>query len=158
MSQWTHMVGVIQCSWTKEEAEKLLGKPVLWDDHYKLGLKYGTPEYKDYMDNVWGKAFTDWEDGHGIPMGSEGSVDWYFTKTVDENCIGMGSIIAIQGDLRDFGGTYDIEQTIQWFVNAAKEARFASLVIKDEWSDEYIYIVADWGHIMISKGKENNQL
>lgn len=154
MSQWTHMVGTIQCSWSKEQAEEYLGKPVLWEDCKKLGIKYGTPEYEDYMENVWCKAFKNWEEGKGIPMGSEGSVDWYFNETVDENCIGMGSIIAIQGDLRDFGGEEEIKMVTQWFINAAIHARFAILVIRDEYSDEFVYVCVDWGHVMISKGKE----
>ena len=149
MSQWTHVIGTIQCSWTEEDAIELLGKPVLWSD--TDDLEYGTPEYDSYYENVWRPAFDNFAKGKGIPMGSEGSVDWYFVKTKDQNCLGEGSLIAIQGDLRDFGGEKDIQGIIDWFVNAAKHARFATLIIKDEYSDEYVHIVADWGHIMIAK-------
>jgi len=151
MSQWTHMVGAIQCHWTEEEAIERLGKPVLWNDTKKRGIKYGTPEWSDYYENVWSAAFDKFEKGEGIPMGSEGSVDWYFSKTNDDpSCLGMGGMIAIQGDLRDFGGDYDIKKTIDWFVRAAKGARFATLTIKDEWSTKYINVTISWGTVIIT--------
>lgn len=154
MSQWTHMVGTIQCSWSKEQAEEYLGKPVLWEDW--SGIEFDTPEWKDYYENVWSAAFDKFENGEGIPMGSEGSVDWYFSETNDDpSCLGMGGIIAIQGDLRDFGGEPDIKKAIDWFVRAAKWARFATLTIKDEWSTKYIHVIVDWGHIIIAEIKED---
>lgn len=145
MSQWTHVVGSIQCSWTKDMATEFLGKPVLWDDH--KAFKYGTPEFEDYFKNVWEKAFDDSEAGTGIPMGSEGSIDWHFIHNESkEHTVGEGTMIAIEGDLRDFGGDKDIQTIINWFERAAKKARFATLTIKDEWSEEYITFTYSWGH------------
>lgn len=144
MSQWTHVVGSITCSWTKEEAIEKLGKPVLWDDHRVF--KYGTPEYEDYMKNIWEKAFDDSEKGVGIPMGSEGSIEWYFVEApINEHTLGEGSMVAIEGDLRDFGGEADIQIIINWFKKAVKDARFATLTIRDEYKDEYITLVHEWG-------------
>jgi len=143
MSQWTHVVGSIQCSWSKDKATEFLGKPVLWNDHEDL--EYGTPEFEDYFKNVWDKAFDDSEAGTGIPMGSEGSIDWHFIDVPSqEHTLGEGSMIAIEGDLRDFGGEHDIQIIINWFKRAAKKARFATLTIKDEYSDEYITLTYDW--------------
>ena len=158
MSQWTHVVGAIQCSWTEEEAVEKLGKPVLWDDTNRLGLKWGTPEYKDYSENVWKKAFEDNDKGEGIPMGSEGSLDWYFVQTKDKDVIGEGSLIAIQGDLRDFGSEKEVNFIIEWFKRATKKVRFATLTIQDDWSDEFITITSTWGdvsicHYSIEEGK-----
>ena len=150
MSQWTHVIGSIQCSWTKEKAIELLGKPVLWNDAEKLGIKFGTPEWENYYDNVWAKAFENNRKGVGIPMGSEGSIDWYFSNTADD-AIGEGSIISIEGDLRDFGGDAGIKLIIDWFVRAASESRFATLTIKDEFSEEYVNVIVDWHGVFISK-------
>lgn len=154
MSQWTHVVGAIQCSWTKEEAIEFLGKPVLWEDLKKLDLKYGTPEFEDYINNVWKKAFEANEMGFGIPMGSEGSIDWHFIET-ETNALGEGTMIAIEGDLRDFGGDEEVQFIIDWFSKATKKARFATLVVRDDWSDQYISVVSCWGNITITKYEES---
>lgn len=159
MSQWTHVVGTIQCSWDEATAIEQLGKPVLWDDHRVF--KYGTPEYEDYMENVWKKAFDDNEKGIGIPMGSEGSLDWYFVQTKDENVLGEGSLIAIQGDLRDYGGETEVQYIIDWFIKAVGKARFATLTINDDYSDEYVTVTINWGDICIvhykAEGGDNHE-
>lgn len=153
MSQWTHIVGAIQCSWTEEEAIEKLGKPVLWDDGKAL---FGTSEWDGYYQNVWCKAFDDSAAGVGIPMGSEGSINWKYVST-DEWYAGAGTLIAIEGDLRDFGGENDINLIINWFTRAAKKARFATLTIKDEWLDEYITVICDlWGTVTVIKHTGEN--
>ena len=156
MSQWTHVIGSIQCCWSKKEALEKLGKPVLWDDCEKLGIKYGTPEFEDYSENVWRKAFKDNEKGEGIPMGSEGSIDWYFVNTANEDALGEGTLIAIQGDLRDFGGKKDIQVIINWFEKATEHARFATLTIKDDDSPKYITLISDWGEFIITEEEQQN--
>lgn len=155
MSRWTHVVGCIQCSWDYEKAEKCLGRPVLWDDHNKLGLKWDTPEYEDYFENVWKKAFEDNKKGEGIPMGSEGSLDWYFVQTKDEHVLGEGSLIAIQGDLRDYGWEDEVEYIIKWFKRAAFQSRFATLTINDEWSDNFITITITFGIVNVYKSPKD---
>lgn len=150
MSQWTHIVGAIQCHWDKETAIKRLGKPVLWDDAKRMGIKYDTPEYEDYYENTWAKAFQDNRDGCGIPMGSEGSIDWYFTKT-DEDYLGKGGMIAIQGDLRDYGGDKKIQFIVDWFIRATEDVRFATLTIRDEYTTEFVQVIVDWGHVIVAR-------
>ena len=156
MSRWTHVIGSIQCGWQKDMATEFLGKPVLWDDHEDL--EYGTPEYEDYFKNVWEKAFDDSDAGTGIPMGSEGSIDWHFIDVPSqEHTLGEGSMIAIEGDLRDFGGDKDIQTIINWFARVAKEARFATLTIKDEWSHEFITLTYYWGTMLETRYKDNEK-
>ena len=154
MSQWTHVVGSIQCSWDKKQAIEKLGKPVLWQDADKF--EYGTPEYKDYYENVWKKAFQDNKEGKGIPMGSEGSIDWYFIKTNQEHCLGEGTLISIQGDLRDFGGDEEVDLIVNWFEKATEDARFATLTIKDEYSPNYITIITYWGKCYVLKQNDDS--
>ena len=151
MSRWTHVVGCIQCDWDYEEAEKRLGRPVLWGDTDELGLQWGTPAYEDYSKNVWEKAFEDNEKGEGIPMGSEGSLDWYFVQTKDGHVFGEGTLIAIEGDLRDYGSESEVEYIIKWFKRAAFQSRFATLTIEDEWSDDYITVRINFNIVNISK-------
>lgn len=156
MSQWTHFLGTVQCCGTEEEVEKAFGKPVLWNDISKLGYQCGTPEYDDYYKNVWYQAFKDFRLGRGIPMGSEGSVKWKFSDThnidyddgEDYTAMGEGSLIAIEGDLRDFGDEDDIQKSIDWFVKGcnAIRARLATLYINAEWGD-IILIEFTWGEV-----------
>ena len=146
MSQWTHVIGTIQYCYKKpEDLEKILGKPVLWKDALKF--KYGSPEQEDFHQNVWCKAFDDNEKGRGIPMGSEGSLEWYFVDTseANENVLGEGSLIVIEGDLRDYGGKTEVNYIIKWFTNVLKElsAREGILKIRDEWSPEIIIVTGN---------------
>jgi len=146
MSQWTHAIGTIQYSYRKpEELEKILGKPILWKDG--LQFKYRSPEWEDFHQNVWCKAFDDNEKGCGIPMGSEGSLEWYFVDTseANENVLGEGSLIAIEGDLRDYGGETEVNHIIKWFTNALVElgAREGILKIRDDWSSETIIVMGN---------------
>lgn len=146
MSQWTHFLGTIQCSRSREAVEAALGKPVLWgdDDH----LEYGTPEYEEWYENTWTAAFRNFGRG-GIPMGSEGSVNWHFTKTGngEYTAIGEGSLVAIEGDLRDFGEEEsDITNSINWFLKACEtlHARTAVLRIEVECG-KTVLVEYDWG-------------
>lgn len=147
MSQWTHAIGTIQCrTCTKEEVERIMGKPVLWNDH--LDIKYGTPKWEDYHKNVWCRAFEENEKGRGIPMGSEGSMEWYLVDTSknNENVAGEGTLIAIEGDLRDYGGEAEVQYIIQWFRKAVDElgGREAILKIHDEWTPYSLVIMYNW--------------
>ena len=144
MSQWTHFIGTIQYNGNYDDALKALGKPILWNDAKQL--EYGTPQYKDYYTNVWRAAFKNFEAGQGIPMGSEGSINWKFSDTSveNENVLGEGALIAIEGDLRDFGENDDeINRSIAWFEKACQQlyARDAVLKIDVEFGP---VLVIEW--------------
>jgi len=151
MSQWTHVIGTIQCDKEDKFVVKALGKPVLWSDSDEL--EYGTPEYEDYDENVWKKAFEENRKGRGIPMGSEGSINYKITSTLEENdYAGEGTLVAIEGDLRDYGGEKDVDFIIDWFTRGARElhARAAVLSIDDEWSDQFVVVYWDFGRVRVN--------
>ena len=132
MSQWTHVIGVIQTSpVTQEAVENAFGVPKTWKDMW-----YHTERYFR-------------ESPIEIPRGSEGSIVWHLQDTVQkvnendsQSVIGEGSIISIEGDLRDFGDCdEDVQQIAEWFINGCKKLncpRWATLSIEVEYGNSYI--------------------
>ena len=96
-------------------------------------------------------------------MGSEGSINYKITSTLEENdYAGEGTLVAIEGDLRDYGGEKDVDFIIDWFVRGARElhARAAVLSIDDEWSDQFVVVYWDFGRVRVNyfpKEIENEQ-
>lgn len=139
MSQWTHVIGTIQCSKEDDLVVKALGKPALWSDEI------------DY--ETWKNAFEENRKGRGIPMGSEGSIHYKVIDTSEKNdYVGEGTLVAIEGDLRDYGGEKDIDFIIDWFTKGAQklDARAAVLSIDDEWSDQFVVVYWDFGRVRVN--------
>ena len=125
MSQWTHVnasfrlnsIGEI----TDERIEEIFGKEVCYDD-----LEYAT----------------DYETMNTLPMGSEGTLHINIWHNPHKSCL-ASTTVHIFGDLRDFGGTEDIEKLKSWFEKccSAFMIRQAIIQISDEWQDEPIVLI-----------------
>lgn len=147
MSFWTHFIGTMQfCSSSYEEVEAILGKPTLWPEFdYHLPKDEFMSQVEDFSNNIWMPAIEAWDNGTGMPMGSEGSINWKYSDTSKENknVFGEGTLIAIEGDLRDFGADIeDIRKSMLWFRSKcfALGAREAVLRIQaDGWYNFIIY-------------------
>lgn len=146
MSFWTHFIGTMQfCSHSYEEVEAVLGKPTLfrdvwtWDENEERTIE----EINRRQEELWKPAFVAWREGTGMPMGSEGSINWKYVDTSkeNENVFGEGTLVAIEGDLRDFG--YDIEdirKSLLWFRSKCFDLGARESVLR---------INADWYHFII---------
>ena len=139
MSYWTQVIGniITSCS-DYEKIESIMGKPVHWPK-FDLNLLKDKciRQLNDFYDNIWQPAFERYDTYEDqLPMGSEGSIDWRYidTNNINESVYGKGSMIAIDGSLRDFGGDEDIRKTINWFIRCCNElnARYGVLAITDE--------------------------
>ena len=128
-----------------------MGKPVEWpefDDD--LERDEYMRQVEDFSNHIWKPAFKNYREHEDqMPMGSEGSLDWRYVDTNDINnrVIGKGSMIAIDGSLRDFGGEEDVRKTVKWFVRCCNElyARYAVLVITDDMSSYKTTVIYNWG-------------
>lgn len=147
MSFWTHFIGTMQfCARSYEDVEAVLGKPTLFEDVWRWDdWEDRTEEEIDRRQNeLWVPAFEAWRNGTGMPMGSEGSINWRYVDTSRENdkVLGEGTLVAIEGDLRDFGDNIeDIKKSILWFRNKcfALGTRNAVLRIQADWYQFVIY-------------------
>lgn len=147
MSFWTHFIGTMQfCARSYEDVEAVLGKPTLfhdvwdWDDDEERTEE----EIDRRQEELWAPAFRAWRDGTGMPMGSEGSLNWKYIDTSKENdhVFGEGTLVAIEGDLRDFGcDIEDIRKSMLWFRSKcfALGTRTAVLRINADWYHFVIY-------------------
>ena len=146
MSQWTHVVGVIQLDPVNQETvENALGVPLTWND----------------MMNRTERFFRHAKSAVEIPAGSEGTIVWYLQDTTEKkegdeswNVLGEGSIISIEGDLRNFGECdEDVQEIAEWFINGCKKLvgpRWATLSIEVEFGNSYIIDVM-WDQCIIQK-------
>ena len=146
MSFWTHFIGTMQFrSRSYEEVEAILGKPTLfrdvwtWDDDEERTEE----EIHRRQEELWKPAFVAWENGTGMPMGSEGSINWRYVDTSRENdhVFGEGTLVAIEGDLRDFGADIeDIRKSLLWFRSKCFDlgARESVLRIQTDWWYNFI--------------------
>lgn len=152
MSCWTQVIGniITSCS-DYEKIESIMGKPVEWPElDFDLPKDEFMRQLNDFQSNVWKPAFEryrTYEDQ--LPMGSEGSIDWRYVDTndINERVAGKGTMIAIDGSLRDFGGEEDVRKTVKWFVRCCHElyARYAVLVISDDISSYKTTVIYNWG-------------
>jgi len=133
MSQWTHVIGVVQLHpVTQEEVENAFGIPKTWHDMW-----HGTERFFRHANSAV-----------KIPAGSEGSVVWHLQDTTEKSdeddawhVLGEGSIISIEGDLRDFGETdEDVQEIAEWFIDGCKKLnpRWATLSIEVEFGNSYM--------------------
>lgn len=146
MSQWTHVIGVIQLRPVKQEAvENALGVPKTWNDMINRTERY----YRHAESSI------------RIPAGSEGTITWHLQDTREEaeedehwHIADEGSLISIEGDLRDFGeDKEDVQQIAEWFINGCKKlggVRWATLSIEVEFGNSYIIDVM-WDQCVIQK-------
>jgi len=146
MSQWTHVIGVVQTHpVTQEEVEKAFGVPKTWNDMMNHTERY----YRHVQSPV------------RIPTGSEGTIVWHLQDTVEkadeDDCwtiLGEGSLISIEGDLRDFGECdEDVQEIAEWFINGCKKldsVRWGTLSIEVEFGNSYIVDVM-WNRCIIQK-------
>ena len=143
MSQWTHVIGIVQTSpRSKEEIEDAFGVPCTWNDLVtKAFLNHRVVDTK-------------------IPTGSEGSIDWRMVDTTELDpdgdpmlIVGEGLLITFEGDLRNFGEIdEDVQEIARWFIEGCKkiEPRWATLSIDVEWGAKY-NINFKWDRWSISK-------
>lgn len=153
MSQWTHVVGVIQLDpVTQEEVENALGVPKTWNDMVNRTKRY----CRHLQSSV------------DIPTGSEGTIVWHLQDTTEKtkeddswNILGEGSIISIEGDLRNFGEyDEDVQEIAKWFIKGCKKLgspRWATLSIEVEFGNSYIIDVM-WDRCIIQKFDRNQTL
>lgn len=144
MSQWTHVLGVVQLYPVKQErVENAFGIPKTWKDMWHRTERYFR------------------ESPVKIPTGSEGSIVWYLQDTTEKTdegenwtVLGEGSIIFIEGDLRDFGECdEDVQEIAEWFINGCKKLggpRWATLSIEVEYGNSYVIDVT-WDKYIIHK-------
>lgn len=143
MSQWTHVIGVVQlCPVTQETVENAFGIPKTWKDMWHHTERYFR------------------ESPVEIPTGSEGSIVWHLQDTrelVGEddqwNILGEGSLISIEGDLRHFGECdEDVQEIAEWFINGCKKLgpRWATLSIEVEYGNSYMIDVM-WDQYIIHR-------
>ena len=120
MSQWTHVAAIFRLdSFGKisdESIFKAFGKEVTWDDLY------------DYDES---------DDTKTLPMGSEGTLEMSIWHNSDEGCM-ASTTVSVFGDLRDYGGSDDIERLEQWFAKCCENnwTRQAVMQVIDEYCDK----------------------
>lgn len=126
MSIWTHVIGTIQCEpSTKDKLVAALGTP--W--------KFGHLNETRFV-------------GPHVPEGSEGSIQWTASHHGNSKwrVVGEGTVIAIEGDLRDYGDDIrDIKEVVDWFTHGceALDARAGLLSISVEFGPQLV-IKWDW--------------
>lgn len=132
MSQWTHVIGTIQCGRVSdEEVAKSLGTTWTFEEMWNKTIQ--------------NKKFI----GPKVPEGSEGSVQYNITRHNENEefrAIGEGTLIAIEGDLRDYGDDIrDVKELVDWFTQGCQflDARLAILSISIEFGPQLI-IQWDW--------------
>lgn len=163
MSFWTHFIGTMQfCTHSYEEVEAILGKPTLFEDVWGWDDDEERTEEEIHrrQNELWKPAFVAWRNGTGMPMGSEGSINWRYIDTSKENdrVFGEGTLVAIEGDLRDFGcDIEDIRKSMLWFRSKcfALGVRATTLRIQTEW---YNFIIYGYSSNLVVHAFKNDEL
>lgn len=163
MSFWTHFIGTMQfCAHSYEEVEAILGKPTLFEDVWGWDDEEERTEEEIHrrQKELWAPAFKAWRNGTGMPMGSEGSINWKYIDTSKENdrVLGEGTLVAIEGDLRDFGADIDeVKKSMLWFRSKclALGVRATALRIQTDW---YNFIVYGYSSNLVVHAFKNDEL
>ena len=99
MSQWTHVAAVFRLDSigkiSDENIQKVFGKEVTYNQLFGYDEKDGVKT---------------------LPMGSEGTLEMSIWHNPDNSCL-ASTTVSVFGDLRDYGGTDDINKLKDWFNN-----------------------------------------
>lgn len=129
MSIWTHVTGSFTTIDNAKTIKAALGEPFLYRIAREIDNKYGydSPESEEY-NKKWMDAFNNEQKG-GIPMGSEGSLDYRIIK--DRNFNPDEVTVIVQGNLRDYEEPGPI---IKWIKGFSKQLPWVDGVFKI-WSE-----------------------
>ena len=119
MSQWTHVAAIFRLNSlggiSDEEIIKVFGREVQYKNLY------------DYDKSSAEKT---------LPMGSEGTLEMSIWHNPDKSCV-ASTTVSVFGDLRDYGGSEDIEKLKKWFDEVCEKLwiRNAIMQIEDEYAN-----------------------
>lgn len=124
MSQWTHVAAVFRLDSigkiSDENIQKVFGKEVTYNQLFGYDEKDGVKT---------------------LPMGSEGTLEMSIWHNPDKSCL-ASTTVSVFGDLRDYGGTDDINKLKDWFNNCCTNlmVRQAIMQIIDEYADKPLIV------------------
>lgn len=149
MSIWTHVTGTIRVdgySENKAAPFSLSPKMLEYDeDLYNKTEEEREAFYKAQSEN--------WDEikASGIPMGSEGPLEWEWLPEADDSSMVCGQYV-IKGDLRDYE---DAAPIIQWIKNVVKKLeenwriRQGSFHINVGYDTQLAVIIDGYGEVTV---------
>lgn len=125
MSRWTHVAAIFRIDSigqiSDDEITEKFGREVDWEEMANC----------DYDDS------DEWVQQEFLPMGSEGSLTMSIWHNPVKNEM-SSTTVSVFGDLRDYGGSDDIERLEQWFAKCCENnwTRQAVMQVIDEYCDK----------------------
>lgn len=125
MSRWTHVAAIFRIDSigqiSDDEITEKFGREVDWEEIANC----------DYDDS------DEWVQQEFLPMGSEGSLTMSIWHNPVKNEM-SSTTVSVFGDLRDYGGSDDIERLEQWFAKCCENnwTRQAVMQVIDEYCDK----------------------
>lgn len=162
MSQWTHISGTFRVDGFDFESITRLTEDDKKDVTAPCPMNIGimTPEYDfdatdnmtpEQKDNYYKLRRDQWEaaEKSGIPMGSEGSLEWSWIGLKDSSSVCRGHYV-ITGDLRDYDSAEPIFQWVKKIV--------AELKVKNYWIRQMAIHVDVEGELPIFIGMKDEEV